>query len=411
MPAWQKDIIVILFILTYWVMAVGRFRFFKWLNLGRATFAMLCALIVLLIGSLSPTEIISALNLPTLLILLALMLISAIFYCSGFYAYSAMKVAQLKIHPPRLLFFVIAVSAFLSAWFANDIIAFAMTPILCRSLYRRGMEARPYLYGLMGGCNAGSLATMIGSPQNIIIAQHGHLPFWHFIGVCAPIAVVSVVIIYLVMRWVWRKQLIDGSRFESEILPPVERGAFFIGFILLLLFVTGLTLPIPRWITALVICVLVFVLFWFHWSEIFRRVDWRLLGLFVGLFLMNHAFANTGIPQQLAEMLHRYHLHMHNLSVLTAYAFLSANTVGKVPGALLFLTLWPKSSAHLLYALTIMMTLAGNTLLFSSFANIIVAERSSVPIRFIDHLKAGIPGTLISMAVALAYLWFFIFRP
>src|SRR3546814_3379774 len=72
-----------------------------------------------------------------------------------------------------LLALVVAVTGALSSLLANDIVVFAMTPILCRGLARSGRDPRPYLLGHAGAANVGSAATLVGNPQNILIGEHG----------------------------------------------------------------------------------------------------------------------------------------------------------------------------------------------------------------------------------------------
>ena len=90
---------------------------------------------------------------------------------------------------------------------ANDVVVFAMTPMLCKGLARRGLDPRPFVIALAGGANAGSAATIIGNPQNILIGAVGGLDFWQFLVACAPPALAGLACVHLVVWWQWRRRL------------------------------------------------------------------------------------------------------------------------------------------------------------------------------------------------------------
>src|SRR3546814_13457658 len=92
----------------------------------------------------------------------------------------------------------------LSAVLANDIVVSAMTPLLCAGIGARRLDPRPFLIALAGASNAGSAATLIGNPQNILIGQIGGLDFWRFILACGVPAALSLVVVHLTVRGVWR---------------------------------------------------------------------------------------------------------------------------------------------------------------------------------------------------------------
>jgi Na+/H+ antiporter NhaD/arsenite permease-like protein len=79
-----------------------------------------------------------------------------------------------------------------------------------------------------------------------------------------------------------------------------------------------------------------------------------------------------------------------------------------VPAVILLLQVWSEPPAGTLYALALLSTLAGNLLIVGSLANIITAERAAsvgVHLGFRDHARAGVPVTLLSMAMATVWLW------
>src|SRR5581483_3144814 len=139
-------------------------------------------------------------------------------------------------------------------------------------------------------------------------------------------------------------------------------------------------------------------------TSIYREIDWSLLVLFIGLFLIVGAAQHTGIAGTLLRTAER--LNLHNLAIFSvAVAFLS-NIVSNVPAVMLLKDLVPQfQNAHQFWlALAMSSTLAGNLTITGSIANIIVVEtvRPHVRITFKDYLVLGVPTTIVTTAVGIA---------
>ena len=164
-------------------MALGKL---PWIGEGRFKLALVGAFLILITGTIPIEEIIPSLELPTLLTLFVLMLLSAILEQSLFYTYSANILAKLSCSPKWIVFWVVCISGALSAFLANDIVCYAMAPTLCVGLKRRGLDPRPSLFALMGASNAGSAATMIGNPKTYLLAQEKGWLFGLFLKYVLP---------------------------------------------------------------------------------------------------------------------------------------------------------------------------------------------------------------------------------
>lgn len=158
----MTQLIVILFAVTYVGMALGRV---PGLRVDRAGIAMIAAVVLVAVGAVPTAELASAIHFPTLLLLGGLMILSARVGASGFYDAAAVWIAGQAGRPLRLLALTIAVGGVLSALLVNDIVVFAMTPLLCAGLTARKLDPRPFLFGLAAASNAGSAATLIGNPR------------------------------------------------------------------------------------------------------------------------------------------------------------------------------------------------------------------------------------------------------
>lgn len=384
-----------LFVLTYLGMAAGGVR---GLRIDRSWIACCAAVLLLVSGALSMEDAAHHLDPGALLLLLALMLISAQFDFSGVYAWLNRYLTEHAERPAVLLMGVVLLGGLLSAVLVNDIVAFALTPLLCRSLHLRGLEPRPFLLALALSCNAGSAASLIGNPQNILIGQAGGLDFWGYVAVAGPPAVVAMAIVYAVIWLQWRHRWGEARPLTADD-TPVEHIYGAHSYLKPLLASLALL--------ALLIAVLVMVSRRVDSRDYVNKVDWNLLLLFVGLFLVSGAALQLPQMTQGATWLAEHGLLPQGVVSLATALLVAGNLIGNVPFVVLLLGLMPELSHSVLIGLAIMSTLAGNLLLIGSVVNLIVAEgakRQGVRLGFVDYARSGVPVTLLSMTVAGLWL-------
>jgi Na+/H+ antiporter NhaD/arsenite permease-like protein len=396
---------VAVFVVTYAGMAFGRVPRLK---LDRTGIALMAVAALLASGATDVAAIGRAVDAPTLLLLFALMLLSAQFAGAGFYDACAAVITGARASPTALLGLTVLVSGALSAVLANDIVVYAMTPLLCAGLKARGLDPRPFLVGLAGGSNAGSAATIIGNPQNILIGQVGSLDFWSFVAACGIPALVALAVVFTVIRIVWRESFV-ASAAEPVPAPPLawNRWQTTKGLIAALALIALFLTPTPREIGALVIAALLLASRTMASRAMIGTVDWHLLLLFACLFTVTTAFAGTGLAADGLAWLKAHALMPDNIAVLAPLALVLSNGIGNVPAVILLMAVWPDAAPGALYGLALLSTLAGNFLIVGSLANLIVVERAAVAgvtLGFGDFARAGVPMTLLSMTFAAFWL-------
>lgn len=401
----QAGLSVIVFAFTYAGMALGRV---PGLKIDRTGIALFAVTVLLVFGAIDIAGVGRAQDGPALVLLFALMILSAQFQGAGFYDVCARRITMARVGPPALLALTVAVAGGLSMVLANDIVVFAMTPLLCRGLAARGLDPRPFLVGLAGAANAGSAATIVGNPQNILIGQAGNLDFWKFLAVCGPPALAALAVVYACVRLLWRAELAApvGEPVADEPVAAdrwqIAKGGAALA-LLGALFTTGL----PREVGALALAALLLASRRMASRAMIGAVDWHLLLLFVCLFAVTSAFAATGVAQEGLAWAAANGLLPGSLAVLAPLALVLSNGIGNVPAVILITTVWPSAPADALYGLALMSTLAGNFLIVGSLANLIVAERAQaagVALGFKDFARAGVPMALVSMTVAALWL-------
>jgi Na+/H+ antiporter NhaD/arsenite permease-like protein len=396
---------IVLFALTYIGMALGRVPGFR---IDRSGIAMIAAVVLVAVGAIPGGEVADAIHFPTLLLLAGLMILSARVGAAGFYDASAAWIARQAGRPLRLLALTIAIGGVLSAFLVNDIVVFAMTPLLCAGLAARKLDARPFLFGLAAASNAGSAATLIGNPQNIMIGQVGGLGFWSYFAAAVVASILGLAISFGCIAWAWRGSLAVEASAAPADMPPFDRRQTGICGVALIVLLVLFTTPLPREISALLIAACLIVSRKLPTRQLLDEVDVPLLILFACLFIVNDAFARTGLAEQAVHALEANGLLPDRVSLLSPLALVLSNTIGNVPAVVMILKVWHGIPEGTLVGLAILSTLAGNLFLVGSLANLIVAERAAgqgVALSFRDHAKAGVPITLISMAIAGLWLW------
>jgi Na+/H+ antiporter NhaD/arsenite permease-like protein len=400
----MTPLVVIVFIAVYLGMALGRV---PGLKLDRTGVALLGLIVLLASGSLSLEDAGAAVDLPTLSLLFALMIISAQFQGSGFYRLCARAVTNAAARPTRLLAVLIVVTGGLSAVLTNDVVVFALTPIMCRSLLARKLDPRPFLIALAGAANAGSAATLIGNPQNILIGQVAGLDFWHYSVVALVPTAVALAAVYGAVRLIWGAALlVPAAPLENEPIEP-DRWQIAKGLLALIALVALFSTPLLREIGALAIAGVLLLSRRMSSRDMIGAVDWHLLLLFAALFGVTAAFAGTGLSERALDWLAGHSLDPQRLGLLAPLALMLSNSIGNVPAVVLLTTLLPNFGDGWFIALALLSTFAGNLLLTGSMANIIVAERAAtagIELSFSDFAKAGIPMALAAVAGAVTWL-------
>lgn len=392
------------FALCYLAMALGRL---PGLALDRTGVAFCAAVAVVLGGALPLPAVAAAIDFPTLFILFGLMIVSAQFAIGGGYARAAAAIAAAADSPTALLALTVLAGGLLSAVLVNDVVVFAMTPLLCRGLSARGLDARPYLIALAGASNAGSAATLIGNPQNIVIGEAGRLPFGEFVAVCGPPALLALLIVFVTVRLVFSRQLRRPVAVAAASLPAMDTLLTLKGTVATLGLIALYLAGAPRDLVTLAAAALLLVSRRVATARQLAEVDWSLLLLFACLFVLNGAVAHTGLASGAVLWLKDAGLGLDRLAVLGPLSLVLSNTIGNVPAVIMILALWPELSPATLHGLALLSTLAGNLFLVGSIANIIVAQRAvgeGVRLSFADHARAGVPMTLASMAAAMLWL-------
>ncbi len=401
--------VVAVFAVVYLGMFLGAL---PWLHLDRTGIALLGAIALVGAGVLTPKDAAGAVHVPTIMLLFSFMVISAQMRLGGFYAAVTRWMAALPVSPARLLAIVIAVVAVLSAVFSNDIVCLAVGPLLAAACLRRRLDPVPFLLALAAASNIGSAATLIGNPQNMLIGQVLRLPFGGYAMTALPPVVASLVALWIIVAWPMRRRaaVVETSPLPAPASavdePPFDRWQSAKGLVLAaLLIVVFLGSDWPREVAAIVAAGVVLLSQRFHSSTVMGLIDWELLVLFMGLFVVNHALDASGVTTQAIAWLSAQGVALGDPAPLFAATLVLSNLVSNVPAVMLLLPV--ADGAHAGPTLALVSTLAGNLLIVGSIANIIVvdaARRQGIVIDWRRHARVGVPVTMMTLALTAAWL-------
>ncbi len=403
----MEQIALIIFLATYAGVAVGGI---PGLALDRTGIALLGAIAMVVAKVLTTRQAFDAIDTPTILLLYALMVISAQFKLSGFYTRVAVGLTRLLARPRLFLLAVMAASALLSAFLTNDIVCLAFTPILCAAMLESRLNPVPFLIGLAAASNIGSAATIIGNPQNMLLGQVGKLDFLAFTGYCIPPVMVSLAGAYFMLLWIYRRQLSSGSeisRAPGREYPVFNRHQTVKGLAVVLALVVLFLTHLPRELSAIALAGFLLCSRRMKTRSLLGLVDWHLITLFCALFIVMAGFAAVKLPQHLLSGLAMQGVSLERVWHLTGLSALLSNLVSNVPAVMLLVKFLDPLRPLQWIVTALASTFAGNLITIGSIANLIVIESArqyGVVIRFGEHARAGVPITIFSLLTIIFWL-------
>ncbi len=398
-------------LVTYVGIAIGHWPRLK---ANRTTIALMGAGLLIATRQIEFSDIGRFLDLDTLVLLFSMMIINANLRIAGFFNLAGGALLRLARNPRTFLALEIALTGVLSAFFLNDTICLMFTPLVLEITLAIKRNPIPYLIALATSANIGSVATLTGNPQNMIIGTASGLSYTQFAGALTPVALLGLGGIWLVLvkfyPYDFRPEPFPPlPAAESEINRPLLVKSLLVLVGLLAAFLLGLPVAEASFLAA---CILLFTRR-LHPEQVFAEFDWSLLVFFAALFIVTGSLEVNGITTHLAGLSQQ--MGASNIWAFSGITVVLSNLVSNVPAVLLLRPLvatLPNVQAGWL-VLAAASTLAGNLTLLGSVANLIVAEiagRWRVTLSFWEYTKAGLVITLISLLLGITWLSIFIWK-
>ena len=414
--SWSFWVTIVVFTATYLGLALGKV---PGLRTDRAGIALAGAAAVLALGLLSFEDAVKSVDFATIALLLGMMIVVAFLQRSGFFLVLTRAALSRFYHPAALLGVTMLLSGVLSALLVNDVVCLVLTPLVLRLTRHLRIDPKPHLIGLAIASNVGSTATLTGNPQNMIIGGLSQISYLRFAARLAPIAIFGLLIAFGVMCLMFRRTLwsspqgrmaadANGDGKTDRPLHASHRALLVKCLIVtagaVILFFIGAPMPVVA-VAAAAILLLERV----KPDSVFRQVDWSLLVMFAGLFVVVRAFETNVLRHAGVENWPL--LQNHPVSMLSVVSAALSNLVSNVPAVLLFkpiITVMPTDTQETAWlALAMSSTLAGNLTVLGSVANLIVvenAQKQGITITLGDYCRVGVPVTVLTLLIGIAWL-------
>ena len=397
-------IILAIFAITYLGIAMGRI---PGLKLNRPGIALLGAICMMIFGGVKTSDAVSYVNWPTIFLLFGFFVISAQLRLSGFYDQVATAVADQLGHPARFLLILMVSAAGLSAVLNNDIVCYAFTPIISVSLLRRRINPVPFLIALAIASNLGAAATLIGNPQNMMIGEVAHLSFggyllWSIVPVVFALAAAYGIIWWLSIKGLHKNLATTPPTAEAspQVPCPLDRLHAAKGILILVVAIGLFFTSLPKEIIALAAAGIHLASTKFRTEDLLALVDWPILVLFMGLFVVAGTFHSTGYGAQAVHALAQGGFNLNSPGTLVFTTAALSNLIGNSAAVMLLLKIVNLTVPLTAYILALTNSFGGNLILIGSVASIIVVQQASqqgVKISFWDFARLGIPVTLVAL--------------
>lgn len=411
-PAFLSDARILaayaIFAGSYFVFALGKF---PWMKIDRPGAAIIGAVLMVAFRIVGTQEALQSIDFATIVLLFSMMVVVANLRLGGFFERIAEWIVE-RLHPGHLLPTVVFTCGALSAFLVNDIVCLVMTPFVLHMARRLELPPVPYLVAVATASNIGSVATITGNPQNMLIGSLSGISYLDFIARLGPVALAGLFVNWALIYWLCLRtagdrvpvaQVLSAPEFQYA---PMRKKPVVVLVIVLAGFLAG----IPPAMMAAIGAALLLITRTVEPRRVYDGIDWGLLVFFVGLFIIVAGAHRAGLTDRLLEPVAAWDL--HRIPIFVSVTAILSNLVSNVPAVMLLRTVvssFPDPQAGWL-VLAMSSTLAGNLTITGSVANIIVSERASaegVTLGFLDYFRVGLPVTLATLVWGSVWLWIF----
>jgi Na+/H+ antiporter NhaD/arsenite permease-like protein len=394
----------IIFLVTYIGLSLGGLPYFR---LDRAGIAIVGAAAVVVAGILSFNEALAAIDFNTIVLLLGMMMVAANLRIAGFFAVLSAFIKKRFNSPAALLAAVILSSGLLSAIYVNDTVCIFFTPFVIEICASLSLNPLPFLIGLVTASNIGSVATITGNPQNMLIGTFSGIEYFRFAQKLLPVALVGLIIDFLVLYIFYGKKLTSTGQAKEIIVSnvvhkPLLIKTLIVTLAMLVFFFAGFNIGL----VAIAAAAFLLITRRVKPDKVYHYINWNLLLMFCGLFVVIGAVEKSGLSNVYFGWASK--LNIQNGAVFSGVVAAISNLVSNVPAVILFKPVVSRFANQEKFWLLLAMasTFAGNLTIMGSVANLIVMEQSKghVKIGFWEYFRIGLPVTLITIVVGFLML-------
>ncbi len=382
------------------------------------------ALVVLFVPDFSQDQAIESVDFNTIGLLVGMMILVYLTQQTGVYDYIAIRAGQISGGRPLWVVLSLAgTTALLSAFLDNLTTILLVVPVTFLLADAYDIDPIPLVIIEVIASNIGGTATLIGDPPNIIIAGATGLSFNEFIVNLAPIVVVTfaVVVTGLYRYYRPRLQIADENRRQVNALdarrsiedPAELRRSGTVLVLTILGFFAHQPLHIEPATVALAGASVALLITRIDLEQALSNIEWPTLFFFVGLFVMVGSLEATGAIDEVATGVENLTGGDRTAELLgiTWIAAVGSAVVDNIPFTTAMIPVVEQLGGGeddaYWWALSLGACFGGNATIIAAAANVAAAgltERAGTPIGFLNFMRIGIPVTIVSIALASAYI-------
>jgi Na+/H+ antiporter NhaD/arsenite permease-like protein len=402
-----KPAVLVIFALTYLGVALGHV---PGLKLNRTGIALLGAIAITICSGFPTTTTIGFINWPTILLLFGFFVLSAQLRLSGFFDKVAGDISVQLENPARFLLILMLVTAGLSAFLNNDIVCYVFAPVVATALLRRQLNPVPFLIALAIASNIGAAATLVGNAQDMMIAQVAGLDFGRYVLWCITPVLFALGCAYALIWSMSRHNLAFTAPMPASGKPssrPFNRPHTIKGLVIFGLVIAFFFSSVPKEIIALTAAGIHLASPKFRTEDLLALVDWPILVLFMGLFVVTGVFQATGYGEQAVQWLGHAGVNLQSPSILAVVTAVLSNLINNSAAVLLLVKVVNVAHPSTAYVLALANSFGGSLIILGSVANIIVVQQAhelGISISFRDFARLGVPVTLAALGGLLGWV-------
>lgn len=392
------------------------------INIDRPAAAMVGGLLMVLSGVLTIQQATAAIDFDIIALLLGMMLLIAALQRAGFFTWIAAQSVAVATQPWQLLVLVVVATAVGSAFLVNDVVVLLFTPVVIHACKMLKANPVPYLIAEAMASNIGSVATIVGNPQNMLIGISSGITFGRFLMYLLPVALACMIFLIAIVYLFYRRQMAEPFALEplrhqtlmvatGHHLPAAQQRLLAWTMPILVLTILGfffssiIGIGVP--IIAMIGGLAAMLFSGIKPSRLIQEVDWGLLVFFAGLFVVIGGAQHAGI----LNIFLKYFKIQPDVTGIVSMHLVStvvSQVVSNVPLTMLVIPLIHDVQGHTLWiSLAAGSTLGGNATLIGAVANIIVAEqayRHGVRLGWWEFTRVGLIVTAVSIATSIGIL-------
>jgi len=401
---------LIIFVVTYTGIIFTRL---PKINIDRPSAAFFGAVAMVVFGVLSLEEAVKAIDYNTIALLLGMMIIISTLQIDGFFSLIAEKTLSWSRTPLRLLVMITFITGIASAFLVNDAVVLLFTPVIIAICVGSSLNPVPYLIAEILSSNIGSVMTITGNPQNMLIGINSGISYATFFYKLLPVSLLGMALVVIVVRWFYRSnfdhrtvigckpQTFNYSYSSMKFSVPI-----FAGGVIMFFFGKLMNLSIP--VISLAGASLILIFGRVRPSQVIRNVDWVLLLFFATLFIVVEGAVKAGLMDVIIQA-HGLTDNMDSIARVHGLSLIMSQIVSNVPYTVMMLpVLKPLPGEILWLSLASSSTLAGNATIIGAMANLIViesADKQHIKIGFSEFFRIGLTVTLLTFFISIAVLW------